>query len=168
MSDFPSTWGNYLIKGIVETSAPEVVSLWPQTLGWKIVSLILLFYLSKILYQAWLSYKRNSYRREALTWLQNLPTYFNLAEQPVYRQLPSLIRKTALEAFGRDQVSQLSNEQWDRWLDDQCELTCFEEKCARYLHVLAYTQIPRLNEDQINTLVTQIELWIKHHRRQHD
>ena len=168
MSEFPAPWGNYLVEGLVPTTLPELVNVWPQTLGWKIVALILLLYAVKKSYTAWRTYQRNAYRREALAWLGNLPAYSNLQEQGIYRQLPALLRKTAQQAFGREEVSQLSNERWERWLDQQCEKTVFSQQCAKQLQVLAYAPEPQFDPQQIQTLLNQISLWIQFHRRPDD
>ncbi len=168
MSKFPEPWGNYLLKELIETTAPKMTSFWPQTIGWQVIAVLLLLALIRKSYLAWQAYKRNAYRREALAWLNHLPVYISLNEQPIYRQLPALLRKTALQAFGRDQVSHLSNEHWEHWLDQQCDKTSFSEQYTSYLHPLAYAPQLQLEAQQMKNLLHEINLWIKFHRRLDD
>lgn len=168
MSEFAATWGNYLVEELVPTMAPEVVSAWPQTLGWQIVSAIILFFILRKLYLAWRAYQRDAYRREALAWLDNLPEFTNLQEQNEYRQLPVLLRNTALQAFGRPVVSALSNEHWERWLDQQCDKTSFSNQCATQLQRLAYAPEPKFDSQQLELLLKQVRLWVQYHRRLDD
>lgn len=168
MSIFQETWGNYLLKEFIETSAPPLISWWPQTLGWKLVPVFFLFFALKKAYLLWQEYKRNAYRREALTWLNDLPSFHNLEQQAVYRQLPALLRKTALTAFKRSQICHLQGSDWDAWLDKQCEKTAFTTRCAKQLHRLSFSPSPQLSPEQMHALINEISLWIKFHRRLDD
>ena len=125
---------------------------------------MLFFFVLYKIYHIWKNYKRNSYRREALAWLSHLPDYKQVQAQAVYRQLPALIRKTALHAFGHQEAGVLSRERWDNWLDQQCDKTAFVEKCPTLLHQLAYAPQRQLELAQIQCLVKEIGLWIQYHR----
>ena len=164
MSAFPAPWGNYLLQGLVETNTPQSVSLWPQTIGWQLIALVLFGYSIRKSYLAWRTYKRNAYRREALAWINRLPDYTSIGEQPIFRQLPSLLRKTALQGFERQEVSPLSAESWESWLDEKCDKTSFSRECANHLHVLAYTRQPQLEPLQMKVLLNQMTLWITFHK----
>lgn len=168
MSEFPAPWGNYLIEELVPTMTPQLVSAWPQTLAWKLLAIIFVCYLLKKSYLAWRNYQRNAYRREGLAWLCQLPTYTSMQEQNIYRQLPALIRKTALQAFGRDEVSPLSNEHWERWLDQQCDKTSFADQHTQLLQTLAYASEPKIDPQKMQALLSHIRLWIQFHRRSDD
>lgn len=168
MSTFQSSWGNTLLKEFVETTAPVDISWWPQTLGWQLILVCFGVYAIKKIYTLWQNYKINAYRREALAWLKDLPTFYDLEQQAVYRQLPALLRKTALLAFNRNQVCHLQGDEWDAWLDEHCEKTAFTTHCARQLHLLSFAPAPQINGQQIQDLINEVSLWIKFHRRPHD
>jgi hypothetical protein len=168
MSEFAAPWGNYMVLDMVPTIAPQLVSFLPQTTAWKILAVVGFLYVARKSYHAWRVYQQNAYRREALSWLSNLPAYSDLKEQPVYRQLPTLLRKTALQAFGREVVSPLSNEHWERWLDQQCDLTSFAQDASNQLKMLAYAREPQLDAQQMQMLFRQISLWIQFHRSADD
>lgn len=162
-SPFEKPWGNYLLEKIVETQAPESISWLPQTLGWKFLALAALFVLIRKIYHAYKNYQLNAYRRDALAWLKECQKSDDFT---FYKQLPSLLKKTALSVYERTEISHLTGAQWEYWLDQQCQQTSFATTCPNVLHQLAYRS---KNSDSFNTgqyqaLLAQITLWVKHHR----
>lgn len=138
---FDKPWGNYLLEGIVETAAPQNISFWPQTVAWQLIFLLLFLYSLKKIYQHWKRYQNNAYRREALTWLANC----SLTNEEDIRQLPTLLRKTALLAndisrqyqskpLGFDtatnrryEITKLTGISWAQWLDKHCPKSRFSQ-----------------------------------------
>ena len=165
VTTFEKPWGNYILEKIVETQAPESISWLPQTLGWKILLLIILFSLSIKGYRIYKTYQSNAYRRDAL---QILRRFKYSADQYDSRQLPVLLRKVALAGFNRAQVTQLNGTTWEIWLDQQCSKTNFNQLCPTLLHQLAYSRAISIDEDQHQLLSEQIALWIQFHRRLDD
>ena len=165
---FDAPWGNYLLKDFIETQQPQMVSLFPQTVGWLIIGLILLIAIFNKIVLAIKLYQSNAYRREALKWLNELPDYINVSQQPIFRTLPTLLRKVALTGFGTDNVVSLSSKEWEVWLDQQCAKTSFSNQCASYLQQLSYSAETVLTSKQIALLTEQISLWINFHRRPND
>lgn len=163
-SPFAKPWGNYLLEKLVETQAPEAISWLPQTLGWKLLAGIALLLLIIKSYQLYQGYQRNAYRREALAWLKRCQQTDSL---DLYMQLPSLLRETALSAYKRTEITQLTGSQWEHWLDQQCQQTSFSTSCPNILHQLSYMPINShdVHTEQYQVLLEQIRLWIKHHRR---
>lgn len=168
MTTFSAPWGNYLLKDLVEALPPEAISWWPQTLGWQLVYLIVFITLIRKTIEKIKIYKRNAYRREALLWLDGLPTYDQAKPQEIYRKLPTLIRKTAIAAFSREQVAQLSGNDWETWLDEQCPASCFSKNCPNLLHQLAYAPRITIGSEKMLVLIQQIKQWIELHRSQYD
>jgi hypothetical protein len=184
---FDKPWGNYLLDKIVETTAPETVSFWPQTLAWQLIFIFLIFLFLKKGYQSWKTYQTNAYRREALAWLAQC----SLTNEEGVRQLPALLRKTALLANEvshnkniiaannlRQEITELSGESWLAWLDNQCSQSNFTHKKQsattshwtneRLLTQLAYVPKLDLNDnefsDALNQLCQQIAVWIQYHQ----
>jgi len=168
MKPFSEPWGNYLLNGLVETEAPSNISWWPETVGWKILFVIFIVFIVRKAYLIWQEYKRNAYRREALLWLQQLPDYNAASIASIYRQLPALLRKTALSAFDRTEINLLSKQSWEAWLDQQSDKSHFVDNCPSLLHSLAYDPQCQINQEQMSCLLSEITLWIKDHRRQND
>lgn len=63
-----------LFKDVIDVTPPEHVSWLPQTLGWKIVAVVILVYLSKRVYQYCLNRWHNRYRQEAIDTLKTIDT----------------------------------------------------------------------------------------------
>jgi len=94
---FEKPWGNYLLEAIVETKAPDMISFWPQTIAWQLLFIFLIMLILKKVYLSWKNYQANAYRREALVWLAQC----SLSNEQDIRQLPALVRKTAILANNR-------------------------------------------------------------------
>ncbi|MGL1957177.1 MAG: DUF4381 domain-containing protein [Colwellia sp.] len=168
MSQFEAPWGNYILKDIVETSAPAPISWWPQTIAWQVLLIALLCALFLKGYRHYKKYLANAYRRDALVWLNELPIYQANEPAPIFRQLPALLKKTAITAFDRTQVSQLSDQRWELWLDAQCQDSQFSKRCSSLLHKLSYQRDHQISAQQMQVLQKTILHWIKFHRGQHD
>lgn len=182
---FEKPWGNYLLEKIIETPAPDAVSLWPETIAWQILLVCLIAYLLIKTYNAWKNYQANIYRREALQWLEQC----SLTNEDDVRQFPALIKKAALlaneltkthenqdvrdSAIARhNDISLLSGSEWALWLDKHCTKTHFSQankttNMAELLKTLAYAPSLNFNDDNfikaINELYQQIHLWVQHH-----
>ncbi|NQZ25284.1 MAG: DUF4381 domain-containing protein [Colwellia sp.] len=172
---FEKPWGNYLLEAIVETKAPDTISFWPQTMAWQLILIVLIMFMLKKCYQAWQNYQANAYRREALAWLAQC----SLTNEEDIRQLPALLRKTALLAMnGRQEITQLTGPSWAAWLDTHCSRSHFSEKqpqqsssrfsCEKLLAQLAYMPAIDINDVHFNKglmqLCQQIKLWITYHQ----
>ncbi|PKH06118.1 DUF4381 domain-containing protein [Moritella sp. Urea-trap-13] len=168
MIRFPEPWGNYLLKNLAETTAPNAINWWPQTIAWQVLFVAMLVYIGFNVYRAIKKYQNNAYRREALAWLKKLPPYRINEPDTIYRQLPSLLRKVALSGYKRDEVCLLSNKSWLQWLDQQCEKTSFTKIPSFTLNQLAYVPAYDIDAKTMDNLVTEITLWIKYHRGLHD
>ena len=168
MIPFEAPWGNYLLKEFIETQQPELISFYPQTIGWLLIGLILLIVLFNKIISAIRRYQSNAYRRDALQWLKELPDDTNVLQQPVFRKLPTLLRKVALAGFGANTVVPLSLKEWEVWLDQQCDKTSFSGSFSSHLEQLSYSSAPKLTPNQIALLREQVSLWISFHRRLND
>ena len=152
-------FGNYLIHGIDEISLPEPVSLWPSTIGWKLLALALAAYAILKMVQSARRWWRNRYRREALRRLSLLASDAQLAALPV------LLKATALQAYPREQVAALSGDAWLEFMDTHCVAAPFEGDIGKNLLDIAYrpkSQL-RLSESQVNALMGASRIWIEHH-----
>lgn len=189
---FDKPWGNYLLEGIVETTAPQNISFWPQTIAWQLIFIVLTIVIIKKIYQTWQDYQANTYRREALAWLAQC----SLTNEDDIRQLPALLRKTALLANEvnrhdasspedssntskrRQEITGLTGQSWAAWLDRHCKRCEFSKatqsaSCASLSNEALLTQlayIPKLdlNDSEFNSalkkLCQQITLWVQHHQ----
>ena len=164
VEQFGNDWGNYLLKELIETQSPPPISWLPQTLGWKLLGLACLLFIFRKSYLSYKSYQNNAYRRDALKWLAMCEAKNDLT---TYKQLPALLRKTALTAFHRQDITQLNGKAWEQWLDQQCHHTNFTTLCPNALQQLAYMPGDKSPQetDLYRILIEQSKLWVKYHRR---
>lgn len=167
---FEKPWGNYLLAEIVETSAPQTISFWPQTLGWQLLFIVFCLYSLYKSLQTWQRYKNNVYRREALAWLKAC----DLSDESQVRQLPAVLRKTALIANknGNHEINSLSGQAWLDWLSSHCQQCQLNQTVHQYtlgqlLNDLPYKANLSLQDEKLQQAIAllyqQITLWVKHH-----
>ena len=165
MNPFPQPWGNYLLKEIIETKTPDEISWWPQTLAWKILLLLLVFFILRKIYLIRKRYLADSYRREALMWVKELVSSPTEAQ---IRQLPALLKKVALNAYERSDIAKKSGAEWEHWLDQQCSRSHFSDSCPNVLYQLSYAPIIDISSTEVQHLIKEISIWIRFHGKKHD
>ncbi|TKB45887.1 DUF4381 domain-containing protein [Thalassotalea mangrovi] len=163
MTPFEMPWGNYLLKDLVEAPPPTAIDYWPQTPGWYLLALLLLFSLFRLGYRRYQGYQNNAYRREALRFIRSLPRDTANTRYQIYQQLPALLRATAISGYGRNPVANLTSKRWELWLDENCRQSDFRGNCPNYLHALAYGPEHSLNPHQLTKLLQEVQLWIQFH-----
>lgn len=158
---FGPGWGNYAIRGIVETSIPEQVSLRPATPGWWILLAVLL---GGVVYFAWRrrqQYLRNRYRREALASLDGLEAAYHEGDRECLRKLAPLLRATVLHATGhRDQLATVSGAVWQQALQEMAPK--LPPLPVPLLEALAYRPLSNASRE-LDSLFPALRRWIAVH-----
>ncbi len=137
---------------------PEPVPLVPQTVGWLIavVWIIAIVTISgRHGYQAW---RRNRYRREALTMLRWIDENSDDNRQ-VAEQVATLLKRTALAAYPREQVAKLYGAAWAQFLRETASNDPEVGQAADQLATAAYR--PAVDGAR---LIGPARRWIKVHR----
>ncbi|MFD2167458.1 DUF4381 domain-containing protein [Thalassotalea euphylliae] len=152
--------GNPLLEGFDEISRPADISWWPETLGWQILFFFLLLLILHRVYLLFKHYMDNAYRRWADEQLKQL----NQSTDDI-QKLPVLLKKTAIYAYARENVADLTGKQWEAWLDKECASTTFSQApLSGLLSHLSYSQSPDVSAEQFEQLKQQTSIWIKHHK----
>lgn len=159
-----ANFGNYSLQGMDTIVLPAPIAWWPQTLAWKILALLLLVWALRTLYRRYRQYQRNRYRRDLLRQLDEL------AAQPNWRcallSLPGLLKATALAAYSRELVAELSGQRWLDFLNAQTPEALFAGDSGQQLLQVAY-QPPAswgLAEAEGRRLLASVRQWIVQHR----
>jgi len=162
---FGPGWGNYAIRGILETSMPEAISLRPETPGWWILLGILM---GSGLYVAWKRrqhYLHNRYRREAQAALDTLQANYGEGDRDCLRELAPLLRATAIEAVGRRQeLVGLSGVAWQNALQKMAPT--LPPLPISQLEALAYQPLSEV-DSEIDSLFTALRDWVMLHEHPH-
>lgn len=109
---FGPGWGNYAIRGILETEIPDPVSLRPETPGWPLLAAFLIAWVAYKLLRRWRVYRRNQYRRDALTELALLRKRQDGGDEQALRELAPLLRATVMQADTSTTLRLLSGDAW--------------------------------------------------------
>ena len=166
---FDNNFGNPKVQGIKEIVLPETVSYVPQTVGWWILLVVIGLLLAWWIYKRYIKWRNNRYRRQALLELALIAQ--QLGQEPerasALAAISALIKRTAIEAFGRSNVADLSGRLWLEFLDGTGSTNSFSQGPGRLLPDFAYAKQETLNEmskvmiDQILVLVKD---WINQHK----
>lgn len=164
MSDAPVAG----LDQLQELPLPAPPSYWPQTWGWAVLAVVLLVGIGWVALQRWRRYRRNLYRRQAVCALNRLMREISLDPLAV-RELPSLLKRTALAAQepGQHQrVAALRGQGWLDYLRQSAGEPVFPEDSERVLSTLAYAPdeaVYALDEGTLKTLIAASRQWVERH-----
>jgi Ca-activated chloride channel family protein len=131
------------VAGLIDIALPAPISLWPQTWPLRIVLVVAAVALVS---GAWCFFRwwhRNRYRREALAELDRIEAAIGEAPSPgAPEALASLVRRTALAAFPREQIASLAGPAWLAFLDCTADTHDFSAGAGQALEAEAYRPAP--------------------------
>lgn len=152
------------LSGLVDIPLPTPVSLWPQTWPLRILIVLALAGLAYAALRSIQHWRANLYRREALSELKRIESgAAKLTPTELATALASLVRRTALAAFPREQAASLTGGDWLAFLDRTCAGGIFSEGAARALEISAYRPEPSMDP---SALILAVRSWITMHRRE--
>jgi hypothetical protein len=143
---------------------PAPLPLWPPAPGWlwllgfaAVAGLVLLL-------RALIRFQRNRYRREALAELKRLRGLDAQHRPELLAGLSILLKRTALSAYPRREVAELTGPDWFRLLD-RCANTRFSEGLGAALENSNFTGSTTAWEtSQLERLGEEVQRWIRQHR----
>lgn len=161
---YDGQFGNYLLHGIEEIYLHSPVGYWPQTVAWKVLAALVVLFLLRWAYRAWLKWQRNKYRRLAIKEIRDLQNHSQL--EPLIEALPRILKATALHSFPRSTVAKLTGRAWLQALDEQCKSTNFDSPVGDILLRLSYRSKEswQPHREQIDALTEMVIDWIEKHR----
>jgi hypothetical protein len=158
----PTSLGN--LFDIVE---PPAVPWWAPAPGWFVgggVALVLIIWTA---WRAWKRWRAGAYRRAARAeWLQLKTRAADHAQrEAALRQLPELIKRTALAAFPREDVASLSGMEWLQFLDRTGHTDAFTHGRGQLLPALAYDSriVAHLDPAAVEDLFGVVRRWVDSH-----
>ena len=97
---------------------PSPVEFSMDTIGWKILFVLLLIIIIYSAYKIFLHYKHIKYRRNAVAKIIEISQLSDKEIPFVITQIMFQIKQTALQTFGRKKVASLEGEKWLQFLDE--------------------------------------------------
>ena len=160
---FASTFGNYVLHGMNEVVLPNAISWLPQTLGWQVLLLAVMAFIVMRLASALLSWYYNRYRSAALVALDSL--FASPKRAVAAKQLPELLKATALQAYPRETVASLTGEEWLAFLNITAPTPCFDEVNGKLLMRLSYHNVDcvGLSDAELDSLYAAAKHWVQMH-----
>lgn len=152
------------IAGLIDIPLPEPVSLWPQTWPSRILLVLVVVGLVYGTVRAIHHWRVNRYRRQALSELKGIEARATtLTPADLASALASLLRRTALAAFPRDEVAVLTGAAWLSFLDRTGGGQAFSQGPGRVLEITVYG--PAAGGDPAGQ-IGAVRGWIRGHRRE--
>ncbi len=149
---------------------PPPVSWWPPAPGWLLLFCFAALAILMLILRGVIHWQQNRYRREALAELARLEASAGNAGSPAgaVAGMSKLLKRTAITAYGREQVASLTGTEWFAFLD-RTGGTQFSSGLGAALEEAIYRPGA---ENQVRTRMAdaagEVRQWIRAHKRQHE
>ena len=147
MNDVATSLDN--LRDIVE---PAPVPWWPLAFGWWALTVVLVALGLVAVVKAAIRWQFNAYRRAALRELESADSDADVA---------TILKRTALSVFPREQVASLSGTQWHQWL----EQTGGQPLSGPVAERLSESVFACTESEKSPALQAFVANWIRTHRR---
>lgn len=155
------------LRTLKDIVVPVPVSWIPHTWGWALVGLLLLAVLAMAIFTRIRRYRANAYRREALRTLAGIEARMRDVSARPYAlgELASLLKRTALVAWPRAQVADLSGREWAQFIRSHGEQAGASvlESLVDDFEYHADDTLRNLPSNVCDTLIEAARNWIERH-----
>ncbi len=156
------------LEKLHEMLLPVPPSWMPQTVGWYLAFALALIAGGRWAFRRLQRYRSNQYRRSAVAELALIEQELKRPEcwSNAASRIPTLLKRTALSAFPREEVASLSGARWLAFLDKTMGEKAFSEGEGRVLTELAYASLSQhahLPDASIEGLLRLARRWIVMH-----
>ncbi len=156
------------LQNLNDIGMPATISWWPLATGWYALIGFLLIALAWFSYHSLRRWINNRYRRAALLQLQLLEDRVQHPEKrdASLRQIPVLLKRTALSVYPRSQVASLSGKDWFRFLNSTQMKPSFTETTASILNTVSYStgELSTVDSKAATDLIDASRSWLKNHQ----
>jgi len=156
------------LQNLNDIILPDAATWWPLAIGWYFVIGLLLIVLLWFLYRSINNLFKNQYRRAALKQLKVLAEYIHHGDtrDSSLRQIPVLLKRTALSCYPRERVASLSGKHWHEFLNSMVSTPSFTGSTASILDTVSYSagDLGSLDEEAADQLLKSCEYWLRNHK----
>ena len=163
MQDMNNTDNNASLDLLQDIIVPQGVEYFPPATGWIAVILLLASYGFYWYIKRRAHYQANLYRRQALTEWETIQNSETLLEQS--QSMLLLIKRVALQHFGRERVATLSGDAWWDFVEQYSDAT-IDAPLRKLSQELLYTQETAITKEQSDALATVTKIWIETHQKE--
>ncbi|BDD03073.1 DUF4381 domain-containing protein [Aureibacter tunicatorum] len=140
---------------------PEAVSFSFDTLGWKIVFVLMFLLVLGLLWMLVSWYRANAYRREALRLVDEFEASENSNEAKVAESL-KILKSLAILKFGRDKVAALKGKEWLVYLESLASGKVSLIKFDTMINKALYSS-GALDANEVMEFNDNVKKWIRTH-----
>ena len=155
------------LQNLNDIILPTAVSWWPLANGWYFLFGLLVMVISWLAYRSRQRWVAARYRRAALHELQLLEVgiHSDTNRDGCLRQIPILLKRTALSAYPRNKVASLSGAPWYDFLNSKVRTPLFTGTSVTYLDSISYSsgELSSVDNQAATTLLDVSRQWLKHH-----
>ena len=156
------------LQNLNDIVLPATIGWWPLASGWYVLIGLLLIALIWFSYRSLRRWINNGYRRAALRELQLLEDRIQQPEvrDAGLRQIPILLKRTALSVYPRSQVASLTGKDWFDFLNSTVKEPSFTESTASTLNKVSYSTggLSTVDAQATTALLNASRSWLKHHQ----
>ncbi|AEV31070.1 hypothetical protein Oweho_0046 [Owenweeksia hongkongensis DSM 17368] len=135
---------------------PADVAFTFETIGWPILAILMLILIIVFSFFQMRKYKRNQYRREALAELKKVASgELDFAYSMV------LVKRTAIQAFGREKAGKLAGKEWFTFLDENAKNVSFLSVLTEIEALIYKSEIPEKTTQE--KIIVNAKNWISTH-----
>ncbi len=142
---------------------PDPIPFTMDTMGWKVLFLLLFLLILFIAYRFFKHYKQNAYRRDAISQIQNLISNNKNGATTIIAQIMFLLKQTALQTYDRKQVASLEGENWLVFLDSKLNQSVFVKHKDIIASAIYKNELDNSVTFEIKDFANSSIKWIKHH-----
>lgn len=158
----------YSLDNLHDIVEPAAISWWPPATGLWILLALLLVWMIAIGLRFWIRYRRNGYRREALALLKQITPELlhSQTRGSALAEVAVLLKRTALSAYPREEVAELSGEQWLAFLDRSSHTHDFSQGAAAIIGIISWQPQAgaKLSDQELKEIINSVQHWINSHR----
>ncbi|SEG07050.1 DUF4381 domain-containing protein [Vibrio hangzhouensis] len=154
---------NILLNDLIDPVTPEAIRFFPETIGWKMVAVVLLVTSAMLLFRTIHRYRSNRYRRIALKAIGAL----SKSHAGNYLiALNSVLKQVACHRYPFSSVASLHGEQWLVFLSNKIPEPGFASTIAHQWQQNLYTANSDINwtPTELRQLESLVCDWIRNHR----
>ncbi|QDO92483.1 DUF4381 domain-containing protein [Formosa sediminum] len=154
----------------LDVSMGEIIEPTPvpfsfDTLGWKIVFVLLVLVLFYIGYRVYKNYKKKQYLRDAIAHIDELKKQSDLGVAAYINAVMFQLKETALHTFGRSEVAGLYGRDWLQFLDKKVKGANFEADETLILDAVYKHEVEEPTAFNKEVFSNKSINWIKQHAR---
>lgn len=132
--------------------------------GWYVLGGLLVLTLIMLLLMIYRHWRKNRYRRDALSWLSaREASLINTQPDLLVYDSTMLLKRIVMTRYGRKHATIRDND-FIAFLNSACKTTLFAEQDALWLHKVLYASGAGTTPAEVSDFLNKTRKWIKLHR----